>query len=216
MTNPGLWFYSPLGRTFGPDFRFCTVSGDVETARWTPYIPAHAIYDVYLWWVSGWDRAENARFTVHHLHGEDIHLIDQSTGGEEWYHLGEYEFDQGTEGWVELSTEGCQQGKRVVADAVLFVPPEGIHGGDPETSPGVEVYPNPVASSAVISIPASQVYRLDIYDIQGRLVESLENPEGFLETVILNTDGWEPGVYFALAHCPASQRTCGKFMVVGN
>jgi hypothetical protein len=215
MSDPGTWLYSPLGRTYGPDCRFSTVTGDTETARWTPYLPTMAWYDVYVWWVSGWDRTENARFTVHHQQGEDVHLVDQSTGGEEWYHLGEYLFGQGTEGWVEISTEGCQQGKRVVADAVLFVPPEGIQpGGSPNGQADIGIHPNPAVSTISIQIPEGVVSRLEIYDVSGRKVFSLDSSSGLPGSIVLDACGMEPGVYFILAACTSGETLRERCLVV--
>lgn len=200
--GPNRWDCGYYGIPFGPDYAWINVSEAVHTARWNPYIPVSGLYDVSLWWVSGLNRATDVKFIVHHHNGESEFLVDQSTGGEEWYSLGSFDFHEGTFGWVEISSEGCTPGPVIVADAVRFVSvPAGI---EDEISSAVEqamnIFPNPAVASVRIELFGfSGVSEVGIFDISGRLIQMVpllhQNSNDFLWAA----DGCNPGVYYAVA-----------------
>lgn len=196
------WGHGCYGIPFGPDYAWIHVSGAAHTARWNPYIPVSGCYDVSLWWVSGSNRATDAKFTVHHHDGESEFTVDQSTGGEEWYSLGSFAFHEGTFGWVEISTEGCTPGLIIVADAVRFVNvPTGIEG---DVSSAAEqamcVSPNPAGASVRIELYGfSAVPEIGIYDISGRLIQRIPLQQQQSNVFLWTPNGCDPGVYFAVA-----------------
>ncbi|MEN8207844.1 MAG: N-acetylmuramoyl-L-alanine amidase, partial [Candidatus Fermentibacteria bacterium] len=150
--GPDRWDSGSYGIPFGPDYAWINASDAVHTARWNPYIPLSGTYDVSLWWVSGFNRTTDATVTVHHHNGESEFTVDQSTGGEEWYSLGSFDFHEGTFGWVEISSEGCTPGSVIVADAVRFLNvPLGIEGGPPPAAELIiDFSPNPARTSVRI------------------------------------------------------------------
>jgi len=201
MENPEHWSSGDWGTPFGPDYVWMTVSGDTETAEWKPHIPVTGYYDVYLWWVSGSNRATEVKYSVHHHYGEEEFYVDQSTGGEEWYMLGTFPFISGSYGWVEISTEGSVPGQIMVADAVRFE--NTTSGIEDDASSFMEhsmlVSPNPAAAPVRIELYGiPMVPEIFIYDIDGRLVQrvlSQQQPNVFL----WNPEGCENGIYFAVA-----------------
>ena len=90
-----------------------------SSVRWTPEIPSRGEYAVYVSYTTEENSCREARYTVHHLGGSTVFLVDQSKGGSTWIYLGTFDFAQGTDGFVELDNKG-QSGEVVSADAVRF------------------------------------------------------------------------------------------------
>jgi hypothetical protein len=94
-------------------------------ARWTPDIPAHGDYAVYVSYAASANRSRNARYVVHHAGGETTYFVDQRSHGGTWIHLGNHYFPEGSDpatGSVVLHSDTDQEvGETVVsADAVRF------------------------------------------------------------------------------------------------
>lgn len=90
---------------------------------WIPDIPERGEYAVYISYRSLPNSTSSALYKVHHLGGESSFAVNQKIGGGTWVYLGTFEFDKGTEGYVELSCsvpEGRKfiRGTYVCADAV--------------------------------------------------------------------------------------------------
>jgi hypothetical protein len=62
--------------------------------------------------------------------------------------------------------------------------------------PTAHLFPNPVASTATLSIPGKTLQNaaLEVYDIAGQLVARMENQSG--ETIRFNREGLKAGMYF--------------------
>lgn len=196
----GGWSAGTDGTPYGPDYARVTVTEEPDLAVWDPYIPVSGTYQVHMWWVPGPDRVAGARVTVMHDQGTAEFLVDQTSGGEEWYLLGEFPFHQGGFGSVRISTEGCVPGRVLSADAVRFkISSTGIgettHSAG---SPFLLVHPNPASSSVTIFVTGMEnVAEVFIYDTAGRLIDRLTSPgrqEGFTWHAI----DAGPGVYFAV------------------
>ena len=200
--GPEQWNLGYYGIPFGPDYAWINVSDAVHTARWNPYIPLSGSYDVSLWWVAGSNRAPNVKVTVHHHNGENEFTVDQSTGGEEWYSLGSFDFHDGTFGWVEISSEGCTPELVIVADAVRFLNVQvGVEGDIPAAAEqAMCVSPNPASTSVRIElIGVSGVSAIGIYDISGRLVQRVASANQQPGLFLWAAGDCNPGVYFAVA-----------------
>ncbi|MBO4428218.1 MAG: xanthan lyase [Bacteroidales bacterium] len=93
------------------------------SAVWTPDIPERGEYAVYISYKT-WEHSSKAvRYTVKHMGGEDIFIVDQSKGGGTWIYLGTFEFDKGTQGCVTVDNAmmpGAAKSSWVSADAVKF------------------------------------------------------------------------------------------------
>jgi len=95
-------------------------SGDgSSTATFRPNLPVGGRYKVFARWTSHPNRATNAPYTIHHAKGRETIRVNQEQKGGEWYLLGEYGFNAGTDGHVVLSNDADEW---VVADAVAFSP----------------------------------------------------------------------------------------------
>jgi len=200
--GPELWQQGSYGIPFGPDYAWINVSDAIHTARWNPYIPLSGCYDVSLWWVSGSNRTTDAKFIVHHHNGESEFTVDQSTGGEEWYSLGSFDFHEGTFGWVEISTEGSIPELIIVADAVRFMNvPVGIESNvSSAAEQAMRVFPNPAGASVRIELYGfAEVLEIGIYDISGRLIQRVPSQRQQSNVFLWVRDGCEPGIYFAVA-----------------
>lgn len=100
------------------DYRLGTGSGD-ESARWTPTISDAGRYRVFVKWSSADNRPVAVPLTIHDAGGGVTkRTLDQRRNGLNWHAVGEYDFDRGTGGYVEMTDAG---GPNTVADAVKFV-----------------------------------------------------------------------------------------------
>jgi hypothetical protein len=89
--------------------------------RFTPDLPQAGRYEVRLFYTPNPNRATNVPVTIHFVEGEKTVSVNerQSIKDGQATHLGDFAFEGGTKGWVEIrndSTDGY-----VVADAVQFL-----------------------------------------------------------------------------------------------
>lgn len=88
-----------------------------ETFSFFMDMPESGIYEVYSWWVSGGNRATNARYTIHYSDGTDVVTVNQQERGAAWNLLGTYFFEAGSEGRITIDDSGNGY---LMADAVKF------------------------------------------------------------------------------------------------
>ena len=98
---------------------------DESSVEWRPEIPARGEYAVYVSYVSLPESTEAALYTVNHMGGSSRFVVNQKIGGGTWIYLGTFEFEQGSEGYVVLTSrtpEGYKYDRKAVvtADAVKF------------------------------------------------------------------------------------------------
>lgn len=120
-SESGVWAGSTAIKGWrGTDTRYASRS--LDTARWTPDLPANGTYDVYAWVPGDPNNAQAARFTVNHNGGTtEVNPDEKQTGVSRWVRLGNFAFSEGTSGWVELGKATGVTGL-LRADAVKFVP----------------------------------------------------------------------------------------------
>jgi hypothetical protein len=90
-------------------------------ARFTPELPDGGRYRVGVTYSALGNRASNVPVVVHHAEGEAILSVDQrSKPAEEGglHVLGEFVFERGKSGWVEIRNDGTNG--HVIVDAVQF------------------------------------------------------------------------------------------------
>ena len=92
---------------------------------WRPDIPQRGEYSVYISYKTLPKSTTSAHYAVHHMGGTSEFIVNQKLGGDMWVYLGTFEFDEGTDGHVTLSSktpEGYEhsKGSVVTADAVRF------------------------------------------------------------------------------------------------
>lgn len=206
----GSWTASQSGDHYGEDHLLLEVQAEPDSAIWDPHIPFSGWFEVSLWWVAGTDRVTDAMVTVRHHLGEEVFLVDQTEGGGGWTSLGVFPFHEGTFGRVSLSSDGCSQGRTLVADAARFSDPSTGIGRDPgvRSPEGIRAVPNPSVSTVQI-IPDGMSpgpSEILVYATDGRLVARLL-PEDATGGFIWNASEAPPGVYLVVAPREEGVRT---------
>jgi uncharacterized lipoprotein YddW (UPF0748 family) len=113
----GSWAEGAYGNPYNTNYNWAYGGSGDRTATWTPDLPYDGIYDVFAYWVQGTNRATDAPFIIRHLDGADTIRVNQETNGEQWYKLGSYPFESGTDGDITLTNDADQI---VIADAVRW------------------------------------------------------------------------------------------------
>ena len=176
--NSGYWGESPSLITLGGD--------GSKTVRFSPELPSAGTYRVDGWWVASFNRSKKTPYIIHHRLGVDTVYANQSTNSSQWVELGEYEFNANSEDMVIISNFGGDNFNYVVADAVRWVglneeltSNETFLSQAPKSFELLRVYPNPFNPSTQIeySLEQAGTVRLEVFDLQGRLVESLVNTQ---------------------------------------
>lgn len=125
-TLVGTWGPYPGNESFGGTSRWSTVGGPVESYRFTPDLPVGGLYEVYAWNACYGNRATNVPHNVTHAAGTSSIAVDQDcdTGSHgEWFLLGQFVFDAGTGGSLEITDLGLTPAATTYfgADAARFV-----------------------------------------------------------------------------------------------
>lgn len=102
-----------------------SANGKHAEVVWRPEIPCRGEYAVYISYKSLPESTASALYTVHHMGGASEFVVNQKLGGGMWIYLGTFVFDEGTEGFVSLTSmtpDGYRHHKKsvVTADAVRF------------------------------------------------------------------------------------------------
>jgi hyaluronate lyase len=113
----GTWCTSSAPNPFGTKSLFSCGSG-LETYRWRPTLPTSGVYDVYARWTQHPDRSTSVPITVCHAAACTRRHFNQQRNGGQWILHGQYDFDAGTGGYVQVTDQNGQ----AAADAVLFIP----------------------------------------------------------------------------------------------
>ncbi len=125
----GEWKKSTYMNTFiGKNYVYASPGGPLATLTFTPNIPKSGKYEVRLAFLVGSNRAVNAPIDIHFAGGKKQLRINQtrvpSIDGR-FYPLGQFQFEKGKSGFVQVSNKGAKGGV-VVADAVQFIPVEEL------------------------------------------------------------------------------------------
>lgn len=135
-TETGTWSgSSSITGWRGGDTRYASASS--ARARWTPELPVAGNYDVYAWIPPRDANSAIAGYTVVSADGTTDVAIDASTPTGEWLRLGNFAFDAGTAGHVELSKQYGVTGL-MRADAVKFIAADA-DAGVPSVPEGLEI-----------------------------------------------------------------------------
>ncbi len=198
------WNTGSYGEPWGPDYRWSSTTNQADWARWTPNLPEAGWHEVSVWYTHGSNRAPDAVYTVHHQGGETQFIVDQTQNGGQWILLGDFPFSAGISGWVTLSEAGTTPERVVIADAVKFE--MGSTGMD-HSLPAVfgtrlEIAPNPGTAFQIrFTLPVESGVHLAVYDIAGRLVETIHNGAVFPGESLFawNPSGQPSGMYLVTA-----------------
>ena len=124
-TTTGSWTNSTgAGTWYGSNYQYAAVSAtETAVATYAPNIPEADYYSVYVWTPAASNRATDAVVRVKHTGGTTTHVINMQRDGNTWRFLGIYYFAAGqhaASGAVEISNQGSDTSKFVIADAVRF------------------------------------------------------------------------------------------------
>jgi hypothetical protein len=126
VTRVGTWTVSTWtggGAFIGADYLHDGNSGKgTKSVTYRPELAA-GVYEVYINYTSGDNRASNVPVTINYDGGSDTVTVNQRSGGGVWKLLGAYTFAAGTAGNVVISNAGTSG--HVIADAIKFLPVEG-------------------------------------------------------------------------------------------
>lgn len=102
------------------DYRFATSAASVTaTATYQPNFPNAGLYDVFLWYSTGGNRATNSPWTIAGLGGSTNIPVNQQINGGFWFQIAAAcPFGAGTNGFVQLANNAGPS--LVMADAVKF------------------------------------------------------------------------------------------------
>ncbi len=119
----GSWDTGSYPTPNGSDYRWAITSGydpsePFAEVEWRPTLPVTGAYELYVWYVQGTNRADNAEFVVHHAGGSTSVHVNQQSGGSQWNSLGTFQMNAGNGGYVTLHNDA--HSAVVIADAVRF------------------------------------------------------------------------------------------------
>ncbi len=103
--------------TYGADYVFAS-AGTANKATWSVSIAVDSKFEIYLYWLTGGNRATDAKFTVYHKDGSTEFSVDQASGNSK--RLGIFEFLAGTTAKIELNAQ-TSAGGVVIAERIKLV-----------------------------------------------------------------------------------------------
>ncbi|MEO0192741.1 MAG: glycosyl hydrolase family 18 protein [candidate division WOR-3 bacterium] len=169
--------------------------GAPASVLFIPEAITHGVYRVFLRYTSAPNRAEDVPVRVQYAGGDTVITVDQTSGGGDWFYLGEFELAPGS--YVQVSNAFSDTTKVVIADAVCFSRAGAGTVDAGEEAPFSAAYdPKTRALLAQSPLPAA----LSLYDVSGRLIRQ----EGFSGKLVLGMGDLPKGIYFAWmrAHHP--------------
>ena len=145
-STQGAWSKSSAsGHNKNYDYIY-TQAEETGRAIYTPTIPESGYYWVSVYYRNGNNRCKDTRYHIYHAGGESIVSINQEVHGLTWVYLGQYYFEKGTQGRVELSNKSSDVGQAIIADAVRFgggmgsIPDGGRKSGKPRYEEAAKYY----------------------------------------------------------------------------
>ena len=105
---------------YGADYRYASSAASVTaTATYQPNFPNAGLYNIFLWYPAGSNRATNAPWTISCFAGSTNILVNQQTNGGGWMQISAaWPFNAGPNGFVQLANNAGPS--IVLADAVRF------------------------------------------------------------------------------------------------
>ncbi len=105
---------------YGADYRYISTGGTgSNTAVWSFAPEETGSYNIYVYYPSGSNRSDAARFTVTHAGGTALYTVNQQTNGGSWVLLGKRWFEA-HHGYTVTLDDGEPSGFVVIADAVKW------------------------------------------------------------------------------------------------
>lgn len=126
-TLSGNWMFGSAKWGARNNYQFASTikdasEGTVSTITYQPDLPKSGLYDIYLWYSQGTNRAPNAPWQISSKTGTVVVEVNQQNNGGNWRLLASgVEFESGNKGFVRLSNETGTPGYVVIADSIAFV-----------------------------------------------------------------------------------------------
>ncbi len=175
----GSWAES-LSGGWEEDYHWTATTYQGDYAEYRPSLPRDGNWDVYIWYRSGTNRAEDARVIIYGGYDRNEVIVNQRTNGERWNYLGTYSFDA-TGGYVRITDDGCVSSNVVVADAVMWVFSSAMDAPKTTSKPQNfwlgQNYPNPFNEQTTIPFRLSNDGEItfSIFNIMGQYIWGIEN-----------------------------------------
>ncbi len=143
--------------------------------------PADMYSEVYGWWVSATNRAQNTPYIVKFKNGADTVYVNQTQNGSSWVRIGKYVFKGDGSDWVAISDEATL-GSYVVADAIRVISfgekeqvNTNLNNLNTSNLYDIKAFPNPAAGQTTISfhLTKQSFVQLTIYNSNGQVVSTL-------------------------------------------
>jgi len=156
------------------DYQFCSIGAGIDWARWNPDLSRTGVYGIYMWWYAGGNRCDNVMLRIAGIDDDTVYISQQGSGAE-WHYLGNFDFQSGNSGFVEIYDEGAIEGSVVIADAVMWIYTSPLFVQQLYRKPDnieMHITPNPFNSLCQIRIQGvdgSKVQGIEIYDLRGTL-----------------------------------------------
>jgi len=210
----GEWDTGEYGNPHGTYYNWALTTGtgaSPAAVEWRPALPSSGVWNVAIWYVEGSNRAQDAKFTVHHTNGSTPVEVNQRVGGETWHELGAFQFYAGTGGYVTLDNDAGQS--VVIADAVRFTPaaatveltmeanPPGWGTTTPTASGTYTVYLNEMVA---ISADANPGYEFDHWAVSAGV--PVTDPTEASTTVLMDEDKTVTAVFVVESAVPPEFR----------
>jgi hypothetical protein len=187
---------------YGPNYLVDGNTGSTggKQLRFTPNLADTGVYDVYMRWSAGTNRASNTPVDIHYDGGTDSFRVNQQIDNGTWKYLGTYHFAAGSSGNVVIRNDAANG--FVIADAVKFVlhPSALLRKAWTHT---IKVYPNPATNTIQLSGVDIHGRLITIYDLSGVIKMNVVGKQQTLDISAL-----QPGMYFL--------RVAGKKMQTGS
>ena len=165
-------------------------TGTTAWASYRPNLPAAGEYPVYVWARPGSDRVPQL-YRVHHAGGVTDVRVDHRQVGNGWVWLGNYWFDAGTNGCVNISNHapGFDEGT-VIADAVRFGNGMGDISRGTAGKSGVERELEGARYWTQRMVLDSQGLSATIYDSSGKDQDDNVSAPNRMAYAMCRTNGW--------------------------
>ncbi len=106
-----------LGTRYGSTYQ--SVAG-LKKATFQPSLSHGGQYKVYAAWPAASSRKSNITYHIKHSAGLSTVMVDQSATSNEWVLLGTYQFNVGSDGYVQITNENTDVSGSMYAGAIKF------------------------------------------------------------------------------------------------
>lgn len=120
VTSEGDWFATANEGYWESPSMLHGLASHEEYYEFPLDLPEAAEYEVYGWWTSHVNRAEDTPFIITHADGVTEVAVDQTISGSMWNHIGTFNFSGSSDETVRV-TAGATTNQYVVADGIRIV-----------------------------------------------------------------------------------------------